>query len=142
MTVHMNPYLVLDGNAKEAIAFYQKALDGTVVAVQTLGDMPPDPSHPAMPDAMKDRVMHGHLKVGEADLMFTDTYPGMPYQKGNNVQIALTSTDADTARKLFDALSEGAQVHMPLQQTFFSPAYGQLTDKYGVTWQILTEGPH
>ena len=140
MAVRMNPYLVMDGNAKEAVAFYEKALDAKNMGVQTFGEMPGDPNHP-MPEAAKDRVMHALLKVGETDLMFSDTFPGMPYpyQTGNNVNIAIVSDDADRSRRIFDALAEGGQVTMPLQQTFWSPAYGQLTDKFGVVWQVTTE---
>ncbi len=138
MAVRMNPYLVMNGNAKEAIAFYEKALDAKVMGVQTFGEAPADPNYP-MPDGVKDRIMHALLKVGETDLMFSDTFPGMPYQTGNNVSIAIVSDGVDTSKQIFDALAEGGQVNMPLQETFWSPAYGQVTDKFGVAWQITTE---
>lgn len=139
MAVRMNPYLVMDGNAREAIAFYEKALDAKVMGVQTFGEMPADPNHP-MPDGVKDRILHALLKVGETDLMFSDTFPGMPYQTGNHVNIAIVTDAADNSRQIFDALAEGGRVTMPMQETFWSPAYGQVTDKFGVVWQITTEG--
>lgn len=138
MSMRMNPYLVMNGNAREAVAFYQKALDATLVGLQTFGDMPSDPNHPT-PDAMKDLVMHAMLKVGETDLMFSDTMPNMPHQPGNQVQVTLVTDSAATSQRIFAALSEGGQVIMPVQETFWSPAYGQLTDKFGVPWQINTE---
>jgi PhnB protein len=138
MTVRMNPYLVMDGNTKEAIAFYGKALDAKVITVQTFGEMPADPNHP-LADGMKDLVMHALLKVGETDLMFSDTFPGMAHQKGNNVTIAITSSDADRSKQIFDGLAAGGKVDMPLQETFWSPAYGQVTDKFSVSWQISTD---
>lgn len=138
MAVRMNPYLVMDGNVKEAIAFYKQALDAKVVGVQTFGEMPAGADHP-MPDDVKDRVMHALLKVGETDLMFSDTYPGMPYETGNHVNIAIVTDDAGTSKQIFDALAEGGQVKMPMQETFWSPAYGQVTDKFGVAWQVTTE---
>lgn len=138
MAVRMNPYLVLDGNAREAIAFYEQALRAQVVGVQTFGEMPPDPNHP-IPDGVKDRILHAMLKVGETDLMFSDTFPGMPYQTGNHVTIAIVTDNVTTSKELFDALAEGGQVSMPMQETFWSPAYGQLTDKFGVGWQVTTE---
>lgn len=139
MAVRMNPYLVTNGNGREAVAFYEKALDAKVLGVQTFGDMPADPNHP-MPDGVKDYIMHAHLKVGETDLMISDTFPGTPYQTGNHLTIALLTDDADRAKRVFDVLAEGGQVQMPMQQTFWSPAYGQVTDKFGVPWQISTEG--
>lgn len=138
MAVRMNPYLMLDGNAKEAVAFYEKALDAKVVGVQTFAEMPADPSHP-MPDGVKDRVMHALLKVGETDLMISDTFPGMPYQTGNHLNITIVTDDPYTTTKIFDALAEGGQVLMPLQKTFWSPSYGQVTDKFKVVWQVSTE---
>jgi PhnB protein len=138
MVVRMNPYFVMDGNAKEAIAFYETALAAKVVTVQTFGEGPADPNHP-MPDGVKDLIMHALLKVGETDLMFSDTFPGMPYQQGNNVNITIVSNAADSSKQVFDALAEGGKVNMPLQETFWSPAYGQVTDKFGVSWQITTE---
>lgn len=138
MAVRMNPYLVLDGDSREAIAFYEKALDAKVIAVQRFGEMPADPNYP-LPDGMKDRIMHALLKVGETDLMFSDAMPGMPYQTGNHVNIAIISDDADRSKQIFAALAEGGQVGMPMQETPWSPAYGQVTDKFGVVWQVNTE---
>lgn len=138
MAVRMNPYLVMNGNGREAVAFYEKALGAKAVGVQTFGEMPPDPNHP-IPENVKDRILHALLKVEETDLMLSDTFPGMPYQTGNHVTIAIVTDDAGRAKRIFDALADLGQVKMPLQETFWSPAYGQVTDKFGVTWQISTE---
>jgi PhnB protein len=138
VTLRLNPYLVMNGNAREAVAFYAKALDAKSMGMQTFGEMPADPNHP-MPDEAKDRILHAMLKVGETDLMFSDTFPGMPYQTGNNLTIAIVTDDAAKARQMFEGLAEGGQVTMPMQKTFWSPAFGQVTDKFGVAWQISTE---
>ncbi|HYG60001.1 MAG TPA: VOC family protein [Symbiobacteriaceae bacterium] len=138
MTMRLNPYLVLNGNAKEAIGFYEKALDAKVMGVMTFGEAPPDPNF-TMPDEVKDRVMHAMMKVGETDLMFSDTFPGQPFQTGNQVMVTIVTDDVEQAKKAFDALAEGGRVDMPLQATFWSPAYGSLTDKFGVAWQISAE---
>lgn len=138
MTMRLNPYFVMKGNAREAIAFYEKALGATVVRVETFGDMPADPHHP-LPDGLKNQIMHAQLKVGQAELMFSDTIPGTPHQIGNNVNIAIATSDADDSSRVFTALADGGRITMPLQATFWSPAYGQVTDKFGVAWQITTE---
>lgn len=139
MTVRLIPYLVMDGNAKEAIQFYEKALEAQVHFIQTFGEMPENPEFPLPADAME-RVSHATIKVGETELMLSDTFPGQPHQSGTQVTICITTDDAEKARKFFDALQDGGQVGMPLQETFFSPAYGNLTDKFGVTFQIFAEG--
>lgn len=138
MTLRLNPYLILDGNAKEAISFYEKALDANVVMVQTFGEMPANPDFP-LPESAKDRVAHATLRVGETDLMFSDTFPGQPVQSSNQVQICITTDDVERSKQIYEHLKEGGKVGMPLQETFWSPAYGSLTDQYGVIWSISTE---
>jgi PhnB protein len=135
VSILLNPYLIFDGNAKEAVSFYEKALGGKVVGIMTYGDLPADPDHP-MPEEVKSRVMHAHLKVGDADLMFSDTYPGEPYQRGNAIQIAIRPQEPEVAESIFNALAEGGQVVLPLQKTDWSPMYGMVTDRYGITFQV------
>lgn len=139
MTLRLIPYLVMDGNAKEAILFYQKALDAQVQFTQSFGEMPENPEFPIPADA-KDRISHASVKVGETELMFSDTFPGQPHQIGNQVTICISTNDAEKARQMYDAIKQDGQVTMPLQETFFSPAYGSVTDKFGVNFQIFTEG--
>ncbi|RCW49035.1 VOC family protein [Paenibacillus prosopidis] len=139
MSISLNPYLCLDGNTKEAVHFYEKALGGKLLSIMTFGDMPADPNHP-LTDDMKDRVMHAHLKVGDADLMFSDTFPGMPFQPGDTVQIAIHPREEARAREIFAALEDGGQVVMPLQKTDWSPLYGIVKDKFGVTFQVNVPG--
>lgn len=139
MSIRLNPYLNFDGNSKEAVHFYEKVLGGKVIGIMTFGDMPADPNHP-LPDGVKDRVMHAHLKVGDADLMFSDTFPGMPHQPGDTVQIAIHPTEEARAREIFAALEDGGKVVMPLQKTDWSPLYGIVKDKFGVTFQVNVPG--
>ncbi|MFG6147399.1 VOC family protein [Halobacillus sp. B23F22_1] len=135
MSMSLNPYLIFDGNTREAVHFYEKTLDGKVVGIMTFGDMPSDPDHP-LPEEMKDRVMHAHLKVGDSDLMFSDTFEGMPHQPGDTIQLAIHPEGEERAREIFGALENGGQIVMPLQQTDWSPLYGIVKDKFGVTFQV------
>lgn len=139
MSMRLSPYLMMNGNAKEAILFYEKALGAQVVFNQTFGEMPENPEFP-LPEEAKGLVSHAMVKVGEADLMFSDNFPGQTSQVGDQVTICLSTNDADKSKQIFEALQDGGQVKMPLQETFFSPAYGIVTDKFGVTFQIYTEG--
>ncbi|MDQ0200478.1 VOC family protein [Neobacillus ginsengisoli] len=142
MTLKLIPYLVMNGNAREAISFYEKAMDAQVLFVQSFGEMPENPDFP-LPAEAKDRVSHATVKIGESELMFSDTFPGQPHHSGNQVTICISTDDEEKSRKIYDALTDGGQVTMPLQETFFSPAYGSVTDKFGVNFQIFTEGkPH
>ncbi|KOS02533.1 MULTISPECIES: VOC family protein [Paenibacillus] len=138
MSKHLIPYITMDGNAKEAIEFYEEALDAQLLFIQTFGEMPENPDFP-IPAEVKERVGHATLKVGETELMFSDTFPGSPFSSGNQVSICITTDSVEQAQKMFDALQQGGQVGMPLQETHFSPAYGNVTDKFGVTFQMFTE---
>jgi PhnB protein len=71
--------------------------------------------------------------------MLSDTYPGAPYQKGNNVTVCITTKDVEKSKQMYEALSQDGQGGMPLQETPFSPAFGIITDKFGVTLQIVTQ---
>jgi PhnB protein len=135
LSISLNPYLTFDGNTREAVNFYEKTLGGKVMGIMTFGDMPTDPNHP-LTDDMNERIMHAHLKVGDSDLMFSDTFAGMPYQSGDTIQIAIHPKEEERAREIFAALEKGGQVVMPLQKTDWSPLYGIVKDKFGVTFQV------
>ncbi|MEK4027275.1 VOC family protein [Pseudobacillus sp. FSL P4-0506] len=139
MTVQLIPYLVMNGNAKEAIHFYEKALGAEVLHMQSFGEGPENPDFP-LPEEAKGRVMHATAKVGETLLMFSDTFPGQSHQTGNQVTICISTDNPEEAKQMYEALQQDGQVTMPLQETFFSPAYGSVIDKFGVNFQIFTEG--
>ena len=138
MVLGIYPYLVMNGNGQEAVKFYEKALDAKVIGIQTFGEMPGNTEFPTPIEAI-DRVMNAHLKVGDNDLMLSDTIPGQPYQIGSQVTVSITIDSVEKSNEVFEKLKEGGQVGMPLQETFWSPSYGQVTDKFGVTWQISTQ---
>ncbi|TMV50366.1 VOC family protein [Paenibacillus mesophilus] len=139
MAMRLSPYLMMNGNAQEAIDFYVKALNAELLFKQTFGEMPENPESP-LPEAAKQLIGHAMLKVGETDLMFSDIFPGQPHQIGNQVTICISTDDVHKSNQIFEALKQDGQVQMPMQDTFFSPAYGIVTDKFGVTFQIYTEG--
>lgn len=139
MTMRLSPYLMMNGNAKEAIEFYETALDAKLLFKQTFGEMPENPEFP-LPEEAKNFISHAMLKVGETDLMFSDNFPGQTSQIGDQVTICITINDIEKSKQIFEALQQEGQVKMPLQEAFFSPAYGIVTDKFGVTFQIYTEG--
>lgn len=138
MATKLAPYLTMYGNAKEAIAFYQQALEAEIIYMQTYGDMPENPEFP-LPPEMKDRVSYAAIRVGDSEIMFSDAFPGQPPQHGSLLSICLTTEDAEKSKRIYEALQQDGVVEMPLQSTFFSPAYGMVTDKFGVMFQIFTK---
>ena len=136
----MYPYFVFKGETKEAVALYAKLFNAKNVTVSTFGDMPEDPAHP-VPEEAKDLVMHALIELeGDMKMMFSDTFPGSPQVTvGDNITIAYMSEDENHIRTIFEGLANGGTVTMPLQETFWSKCYGQVTDKFGVLWQLSYE---
>ncbi|TCN25199.1 VOC family protein [Mesobacillus foraminis] len=137
MKVKLSPYLNMEGNAREAIQFYEKALGAEVIAISTYGDMPEMPN--TFTDDLKNLIAYAKLQVGETELMFSDASSGSPISKGKQVTICITTTNVEKSKQIFEALCQDGQVNMPFEETPFSPGFGDVTDKFGVTFQIYTE---
>lgn len=78
--------------------------------------------------------MHTYLNISDMKIMFSDTFPGMPFKTGNNINIAILESDTEKIKSWFNKMKVGGTVEMDLQQTFWSKLYGSLTDKFGVPW--------
>ena len=131
----VEPYLMFDGKCDEAIEFYKKALGAEVTMLMRFKDSPA-PHEPGMvaPDA-GDKVMHSSFQIGETTVLASDgRCQGKPSFEG--FALSLTVPDAAHAERLFAALADGGQVQMPLTQTFFSPRFGMVADRFGVGWMI------
>ncbi|MFD2614532.1 VOC family protein [Paenibacillus gansuensis] len=140
MAIQLTPFILLDGKAKEAIAFYEKALGAQVLFTQTYGEAPDREEH-ALPSDTKDRLAHSVLKVGGADLFVADSLAPTGNEGADRVQICMTTPDIAASRQYYEALQQGGRVVFPLQKVHFSPAYGIVTDRFGVTFLIFTQRP-
>lgn len=137
MTVKLTPYITLEGNAREAIRFYEHAIGAEVVSILTYGEMPDMPN--TFTDDLKNLVAHAKLQVGETELMFSDAPFGSPIEAGKRVTICITTNDVEKSKRMYEALRQDGQVNMPFKEEPFSPGFGDVTDKFGVTFQIYTE---
>lgn len=88
MMIAVHPYLILNGNAKEAVKFYEQALGAEVLGVSTYGEMPQSPDF-QLPEEAKDLVVHANLKIGHTSLMISNEFPSQPYTLGDQVNVAL-----------------------------------------------------
>lgn len=146
--MQVQPYLYFDGRAEEALAFYKEALGAEVEALMRFKDMP-DPSPTATdgpfteskevlmapPPGAEDKVLHASFRIGDTRVMASDgECQGQSKFQGFSLAITVPAT-AD-AQRLFAALSDGGQVQVPLTETFFSPSFGMVTDRFGVVWMV------
>lgn len=136
MTVKLIPYLIMDGNAREAIKFYEETLDAQIQYSQTYGEF----AATSETNDYNELIMHACIQIGESFLMLSDTFPNDSHQIGNQVTICISTSDIEKSRHIFEGLSRGGQVELPLQDTGFSPAYGKVVDKFGVLFQVFTDG--
>jgi PhnB protein len=140
MTIEVNPFILLEGTAREAIAFYQESLGAKLLFMQTVGEGPQNPEAP-LSDEEKARIAHSVLRVGETTMFVADLEPGQTRQTGNGLNLCISTDNAEASEQLYSTLKEGGQVDIELAPAYFSPAYGMVTDKFGVTFQIFTKRP-
>ncbi len=128
----VQPYLFFDGRCEEAVEFYRKTLGAKVETLTRFKDSP-DPG--MCPPGAGDKVMHASFRVGETAIMASDGQCS-GRQSFQGFSLSLTVPDAAEAERLFAALGDGGQVQMPLTKTFFSPRFGMVADRFGVSWMI------
>jgi PhnB protein len=132
----MCPYLNFPGNTEEAFNFYKSVFGGEFAMLQRFSDTPHGGE---MGEEDRNKIMHISLQVMPGFyIMATDALESMGFKlnMGNNSYIALMPDSRDEAKRLFDGLSAGGKVEMPLEDMFWGAYYGAFTDKFGVQWMI------
>jgi uncharacterized glyoxalase superfamily protein PhnB len=134
-------YLNFPGNTEEAFLFYQSVFKTRFAGggIRRFGDIPADSDHPPVADTIKKMVLHVELPItGNHILMGTDAPKEMGFTlvRGNNMHISVEPETRAEAKRLFDELSAGGTVDMPLRDMFFGSYFGSFTDKYGINWMI------
>ncbi|TDQ37731.1 VOC family protein [Aureibacillus halotolerans] len=132
MTLQITPYFLMPGNANEAIEFYRNVLGAELVEKQTYADA----GIPCQ-DAIKEHIAHALLKVDDSVLQFSDS-PTIPTEPGSLLNLSITSPDVEKTNQVFAQLEDGGTVRHALEKTAFSPAFGTVTDRFGVTFTIMT----
>jgi PhnB protein len=133
--MEVQPYLFFDGRCQEAIDFYRSALGAELLMLHRFSD---SPDQSMIQPGMADKVMHATLKIGSTNVMASDGQCGGKPAFGG-FSLSVTTPDVPSAEQLFNALAEGGQVQMPLGQTFWSPAFGMVADRFGVPWMVVAE---
>jgi PhnB protein len=133
--MQVQPYLFFDGRCEEAITFYRKVLGAELVMLMRFKESP-EPHQPGMiPPGAENKVMHACFRVGDSNILASDgRCMGKPNFQG--FALSLTVANEAEANRAFAALSDGGQEQMPLTKTFFSPRFGMVSDRFGVTWMV------
>ena len=135
--MQVQPYLFFDGRTEEAIELYKSVLGAKVEMLMRFKDNPDKTAQPGCnPPGADDKVMHSSFRVGDTLIMASDgNCTGKPSFQG--FSLSVEAKDPADAERLFAKLGEGGQVQMPLTKTFFSPAFGMLADRFGVSWMVI-----
>ena len=135
----IQPYLMFGGRCQEALDFYAKAVGAQVDMIMLFKDSP-DPTPPGMlPPGFENKIMHSAFRIGGNTIMASD---GCTEESTSFSGFSLSytvQTEAD-AHRIFNALADGGQVQMGLMETFWSPCFGMLTDRFGIGWMIMVPG--
>ncbi|HEX6170857.1 MAG TPA: VOC family protein [Chitinophagaceae bacterium] len=127
-------YVTFAGNCEEALNFYKEVLGGEVLQISKMGEGPME-----VPEHVKGKIMHARLKIGENVLYMSDTFDPASIIQGNNVSLSLQPETIAQTEDLFNKLSAGGTVKMPLEDTFWGARFGMFTDKFGIHWMINCE---
>jgi PhnB protein len=133
--MQVQPYLFFEGRCEEALEFYRQALDAQVEMLMRFRDSPEAPPPGAVAPGSEDKVMHASFRVGDTTLMASDG--GCSGRSGfQGITLSLNLADVAEAERRFAALADGGEVQMPLGATFWSPAFGMVVDRFGVSWMV------
>ncbi len=128
----VQPYLFFGGRCEEALEFYRSAV-GAEVEMMMRYNQSPEPTD--MPECFHEKVMHASFRVGTTTLMASDGRCDGPVSF-EGFSLSVTVADEAEAERVFNALSEGGLVTMPLEKTFWAPKFGMLQDRFGVGWMV------
>lgn len=133
MNLNMSPYLSFDGRCEEALRFYAELMGGEMGAVMRYADAPEDSCMPEGMAPSPDAVMHAEVNMPWGLVMGSDC----PfYEKPQGISLTLAAVSIADAERLYEALKEGGEVKMPLEQTFFALRFAAIVDRFGIPWQI------
>jgi PhnB protein len=131
----MNTYVNFSGSCAKAFRYYESHLGAKVGMMMTHGQ---SPDQSRVKPEWKDAVLHGRISIGDTELMAADIPNAEPMRSAYLTLRVDSDIEAD---RVFSVLSDGGQVLMPIQETFFASRFGQVRDRFGISWMILHERP-
>ncbi len=133
----VNTYLNYGGNCQQAFRFYEQNLGAKIGMMMTHGETPiPAGTGPEW----KDAILHASITIGDTLLMASDVPPDR-FKPMRSAYLSLNVDSDAEAERIYGTLSEGGEVFMPIQETFFATRFAQLRDRFGTLWMIIHERP-
>lgn len=135
----VNIYLTFDGNCEDAFRFYQSVFGGVFTHINRFNEMPENEGSEPLSEKDGNKIMHITLPISEETcLMGSDSIGEWTSNlvRGNNFAISINTESISEANKLFEGLSDGGKVTMPMEETFWGAYFGMFTDKFGINWMI------
>jgi PhnB protein len=130
--MRLDIYLNYPGNCEQAFRFYEKELRGKISTMMRHGDMPDS----KVPADWKQAILHARLEIGNAVLMGADIPSAQPMR---SAYVTLTVDSVEEAERVYRVLSEGGEIFMKMEQTFFAKRFAMLRDRFGTSWMLLCE---
>jgi PhnB protein len=135
--LRLNTFLNFGGNCEEAFRFYEQHLGGAITMLMRRAEMP---NQSDTWPGWEQSVQYAIMNIGETQLMGSDV-PPQRFQPMRSVYLSLTVDGAAEAERVWALLSDGGQIFMPMEETFFATRFGQLRDRFGTSWMILALKP-
>lgn len=132
----LNTYVNFAGKCAEAFRFYEKHLGAKIGMVMTRGELP---DQTQVEPESRGAVVHARISIGDTELMGSDVDGAQPMR---SAYLSLSVQSDSEAERIFSALSDGGQVFMPMQETFFATRFAQLRDRFGINWMLMRERPN
>jgi len=128
-------YLNYGGNCRQAFEFYAEHLGGKITMLTTHGEQPDSSKVPA---EWKNAVLHARIEMGDTTILGADIPPER-FQPMRSAYLSLLVDSIDEAERIYALLSEGGQIFMPMEETFFARRFAMLRDRFGTSWMLLHE---
>lgn len=133
----IRPYILFDGNAREAIEFYAYVFDTKADSVITFGEIPQNPDFP-IADEARDRVWNARMRIGGDVVQISDIGPFPGFTVGNNLDLFYINPSAAEIATIYGRLIEGGSAQVELMDAAGPDTYANVTDKFGISWQLYT----
>lgn len=134
----INPYIHFNGNAEEAFTFYKSVFGGEFATVVRFKDMPANPEFP-IPEKEANKIMHVALPIGKSNVLMGSDTPellGKHNENETRSKISISAESKEEADKLFNGLSTGGKIEMPIAGSPWGSYFGMFRDKYGIEWMV------